>query len=173
MEFVILERNTQERLLFYDPGSRLALGRDDEAEAHKVSRRKAKGPQSPPDKMDDVSLGIPPKGRRRTRRRPGLAKREPGSFQTQVSVFYDPMSAAHRAAHGMTLRRCGMRKAHSGPTTKCLLRRRTEKPLPGAVKRTWGAFHSASLRFWSIFPGFAHAMYAKTRVAVWTRRNSV
>ena len=63
-------------------------------------------------------------------RHPGLAKREPGSFQTQVSVFYDPLSAAHRsaarAAHRMALRRCVRRKARSGPTTKCLLRRRTE-----------------------------------------------
>jgi len=46
MEFVILDRNTQERLLFYDPGSRVALGREDEAEARKVYPRKAKGPQS-------------------------------------------------------------------------------------------------------------------------------
>jgi hypothetical protein len=33
----------------------------------------------------------------------GEAKREPGSFQTQVSVFYDPVSASHRSA----LRRAG------------------------------------------------------------------
>ena len=31
------------------------------------------------DKMEDLSLGIPPKARRRTRRHPGQAKREPGS----------------------------------------------------------------------------------------------
>jgi len=47
------------------------------------------------------------------------------------------------------------------------------EPLLRAAKRIWGAFHSASLRFWSIFPGFAHPMYAKNPVAVWTRRNSV
>jgi len=29
---------------------------------------------------------------------PGQAKREPGSFQTQVSVFYDPVSAGQRSA---------------------------------------------------------------------------
>ncbi|MGA8770484.1 MAG: hypothetical protein WB610_08960, partial [Rhodomicrobium sp.] len=33
-------------------------------------------------------------------RHPGQAKREPGSFQTEVSVFYDPVSAAHRSAAG-------------------------------------------------------------------------
>jgi len=47
-----------------------------------------------------------------------------------------------------------MRKAHSGPTTKCFLRRQTEKPWGGKADLGRG-----SLRFAPIlvhFPGFAH-----------------
>ena len=167
MEFVILDRNTQERLLFYDPGSRLALGRDDggcgvgpSAESRSTRLLFCRGLR----------------GRFALRRRLTLrsASRDRSKLRSVCFTILCLQRTAPRwAAHGMTLQRCVMRKAHSGPTTKCFLRRRTEKPLPGAVKRTWGAFHPALLRFWSIFPGFAHAMYAKDRVAVWMRRNSV
>jgi len=53
-----------------------------------------------------------------------------------------------------TLRRCAMGKAHSGLTTKCFLRRRTKKPLPGGGKADLGR---VSLRFAPIlvhFPRF-------------------
>jgi len=71
-----------------------------------------------------------PRLKKGNRRHPGQAKREPGSFQTQVGVFYDPVSAAHRstlrrarddsacvfAMKGGALWRPSMKQA-AGPTT--------------------------------------------------------
>ena len=93
--------------------------------------------------------------RRRLTFRPGLAKREPGSFQTQISVFYDLPCLQHTALRGARDDAAAMRNAQSAFRADDEVFPEATKPLPGAVKRTWRAFHSALLRFWSIFPGFA------------------
>ena len=176
MEFVILDRNTQERLLFYDPGSRLALGRDDRPRRIRLAAARRKARKAPRQNGRRVARDSAEGPTPHFAVVQALRSASRDRFQTQVSVFYDPVSAAPRSAMG------GARDDAAAMRNAQSALRADDEVSPEATNGSLcrGRQCGIGARFTPLCSDFGPfspvsltRCMQKGRVAVWTRRYSV